>query len=528
MAIVNELVTILSYKSGAGSAAALKAFSDGVDKVKKSFAAASAALVTFQAAVTAATFAASNRALSLEKMAQATGLGVEQLQKYEYAAESVGASSQAVTNDLQNLYKTMSSPIPGELNQTLLMLGINVRDAGNNMRSVNDIFADLSDTFVNMGQQEAIQWASKLGISKDTLILLRQGKAGIHDLMLEADALGAVIPEEAIAQGASFRKQLNSLTFALKGLGSQILLTAAPALERLIGGFKSFIIANKEFIRLSLGDIVNGMSDGFSKFGDSLKKVWSAITALIKPLTDIVTPMDKFQAASGLTRGVLASLLLLFAPFIAKTVAIGAAIGAVALIVDDFIGYLNGEDSAIGKIIESIQKWIDKHPLIKEAVQGVKDMFNDLLNVAKSVYSWFLDNKIKIGFYLDEAAQAVLSAIEWLYNVGKNGGENVAEFAIGFAKNNKSMGDYVDLVAKGAGYIANPGSIFVPDLYKTDIPKSEINNLSTATTNNNINNSRNTINISGLNQSELARVQQNTGAPTSQLMNPGGFGAIHQ
>lgn len=235
MAVVDELVTLLSFKTSPGTEKAIKSIKDGIATLKSEVTKWAAAATAAGAATSAFLLSASDKAIELQKLSQSTNLSTDSLQQWQYAAEAVGASSAAVTSDLESLLKTMSSPIPGELNMELMMLGVSVHNASGQLRGADEVLKDVGDKLNKMSSARAVQWAERVGISNDTLMLLKQGRQGLSELFEEAQLVGAIIPEDAINRGAELSKSIKTLKTVFQALGNSIALSFAPNLKKSCG-----------------------------------------------------------------------------------------------------------------------------------------------------------------------------------------------------------------------------------------------------------------------------------------------------
>lgn len=390
MAVVDELVTILGIKLAADALGKLNTFKEGIAGVTKTLAGLG---VIVTGAATAAGFfikGVVDEAAELDKLSQKTGISTDALQEWQYAAQKSGVDAKAVTNDLVNLQKTMSSPIPGQFNATMAMFGVSARDASGKLKTTDQLLGDMAGKFQNMSQQKAAQWASKLGISDDTLLLLRQGKDGIEALRKEAHKLGGVIPSESIKKAAEFKKQLAELQFALKGITSQVAIATLPAISKLVQGFKDFIESNREWISLGLEALMGGIVNGFERFFAVVKQVFSAFGPLADTIQQFLPEMDGVELVTHLVTGALTGLLVILSPLLIKIAAVGAAVVAASIVFEDFFTYLEGGDSVIGSLFDAFaERWPDLFAAIQKVGSFIKDNIIVVLEVAWDVVKAF-------------------------------------------------------------------------------------------------------------------------------------------
>lgn len=455
MAVVDELVTLLSFKTSPGTEKAIKSIKDGISTLKSEVTKWAAAATAAGAATSAFLLSASDKAIELQKLSQSTNLSTDSLQQWQYAAEAVGASSAAVTSDLESLLKTMSSPIPGELNMELMMLGVSVRNASGQLRGADEVLKDVGDKLNKMGAAESVQWAERVGISNDTLMLLKQGRQGLSELFEEAQLVGAIIPEDAINRGAELSKSIKTLKTVFQALGNSIALSFAPNLKKVVDNFKQFLINNADFVRQGLGVTIDGVSRGFGRFWDILVKIKDGFVALLQPMQPFLKNMDAVKVVAGLVTGALAGFLALMAPAIIQFAAVGAAIAGVSLVIEDFITWLQGGESVIGDIVNAFSNWMDKFPELKEDLKSVGQVFADVFNAIPGLIDKCIDKIEDMFPVINKILSGLGKVIDFVYEGAKTAGETLTEGAL------KVFGGYE---GQGARENARRGEKILPQL----------------------------------------------------------------
>lgn len=455
MAVVDELVTLLSFKTSPGTEKAIKSIKDGIDTLKSEVTKWAAAATAAGAATSAFLLSASDKAIELQKLSQSTNLSTDSLQQWQYAAEAVGASSAAVTSDLESLLKTMSSPIPGELNMELMMLGVSVHNASGQLRGADEVLKDVGDKLNKMSSARAVQWAERVGISNDTLMLLKQGRQGLSELFEEAQLVGAIIPEDAINRGAELSKSIKTLKTVFQALGNSIALSFAPNLKKVVDNFKQFLINNADFVRQGLGVTIDGVSRGFGRFWDILVKIKDGFVALLQPMQPFLKNMDAVKVVAGLVTGALAGFLALMAPAIIQFAAVGAAIAGVSLVIEDFITWLQGGESVIGDIVNAFSNWMDKFPELKEDLKSVGQVFADVFNAIPSLIDKCIEKIEDMFPVINKILSGLGKVIDFVYEGAKTAGETLTEGAL------KVFGGYE---GQGARENARRGEKILPQL----------------------------------------------------------------
>ena len=455
MAVVDELVTLLSFKTSPGTEKAIKSIKDGISTLKSEVTKWAAAATAAGAATSAFLLSASDKAIELQKLSQSTNLSTDSLQQWQYAAEAVGASSAAVTSDLESLLKTMSSPIPGELNMELMMLGVSVHNASGQLRGADEVLKDVGDKLNKMSSARAVQWAERVGISNDTLMLLKQGRQGLSELFEEAQLVGAIIPEDAINRGAELSKSIKTLKTVFQALGNSIALSFAPNLKKVVDNFKQFLINNADFVRQGLGITIDGVSRGFGRVWDILVKIKDGFVALLQPMQPFLKNMDAVKVVAGLVTGALAGFLALMAPAIMQFAAVGAAIAGVSLVIEDFITWLEGGESVIGDIVNAFSNWMDKFPELKEDLKSVGQVFADVFNAIPGLIDKCIDKIEDMFPVINKILSGLGKVVDFVYEGAKTAGETLTDGVL------KVFGGYE---GQGARENARRGEKILPQL----------------------------------------------------------------
>lgn len=386
MAAADELVTILGVEVSKETMQNLSSFKAGIDNVVGKLNTLALVAGGFMAAAGFFIKGVMDDAKALEVMSEKSGLSTDSLQEWQYAADKAGVSAQAVQGDLANLNKTMSSPIPGEFNMNFAMLGVSVRDANGALKSSDDLLGDVAAKMSGMSRQEAIQWGSKIGVSDDTVLLLRQGKEGLEALRKEAHDVGAIIPSEALKRSEEFRKSLVAMQGAMRGVASIVAIATMPALQRIVESFTSWIQENRKWIALNTEAFMQGFVNALERVYKALQRVGEFFKPVIDKLGEFALSTDRTEQFTHLLTGALLALGIIFAPFLAKLALVSAAFAAISYVVEDVFTYMEGGDSVIGRLQSAFEaafpQWAD---LLKTIAGIVKDLFLGALEVGWAV-----------------------------------------------------------------------------------------------------------------------------------------------
>lgn len=367
MAVVDELVTVLSTVLGDGSEKAVDTYKKGLEGVVATVKEATKRFAMAATGLTAFVAGAVNSAASIQKVSETTGVSTDALQEWAYAAKSVGVSSSAVESDLAKMQK-----------QALW--------TGRSLES-------WADTFKGMSAPQANMWGDAIGISPDTVRLLREGREGIAALRKEAHAVGAVISPEDLKRAAQLKTSVMSLTTQLRAFGTTIAIGTLPMIDKLVTSFKEWLNVNKEWVASNITKFLENLGRVFNELWEDGKKLVDWFKETLGPIGDFGKKLWEATDWAKLLKGALVLLVAYFAPAIA---AFGLAVGAVIALsaaFEDFIAFLEGKDSIIGRLVDGFQ---EKFPNLANLLKNVVVVAFELVTKTAGVM-WELLQKIASG-----------------------------------------------------------------------------------------------------------------------------------
>lgn len=367
MAVVDELVTVLSTVLGDGSEKAVDTYKKGLEGVVATVKEATKRFAMAATGLTAFVAGAVNSAASIQKVSETTGVSTDALQEWAYAAKSVGVSASAVESDLAKMQK-----------QAMW--------TGRSLES-------WADTFKGMSAPQANMWGDAIGISPDTVRLLREGREGIAALRKEAHAVGAVISPEDLKRAAQLKTSVMSLTTQLRAFGTTIAIGTLPMIDKLVTSFKEWLNVNKEWVASNITKFLENLGRVFNELWEDGKKLVDWFKETLGPIGDFGKKLWEATDWAKLLKGALVLLVAYFAPAIA---AFGLAVGAVIALsaaFEDFIAFLEGKDSIIGRLVDSFQ---EKFPNLANLLKNVVVVAFKLVTKTAGVM-WELLQKIASG-----------------------------------------------------------------------------------------------------------------------------------
>ena len=278
---------------------------------------------------------------NLRQVSRTTNQSIEDFQRWSYAIEYSGGNVAAFQSTFESLSKQIRQA-PFTHNSTFLRglseLGISVHNANGQIKSMSDLLLGLSGRLGGMSEGKAFLIGQRLGLDDDTIRLLREGKDAVQSYLDKTKEDG-IIQKQNLEIYERLRKARVELSKSWSELSIKIGNVILPIITKLVDGLTSvaeWISENSGFIQHTL-ELLGWIASGI--------------------------------AGVTLAIGLLVNSLKLL-----KMGLWGLGIGAIILLWDDFMTYLEGGDSVIGRVINKFKEWGKS---IKENLRPVLEWLKD-------------------------------------------------------------------------------------------------------------------------------------------------------
>lgn len=324
----------------------------------------------------------------IKQLSAVTGEAADQIYKLGKVAEVNGSSSQAAQASIEGLSRVIGEAAAGigRGAKSFEQYGLSAKKANGDVKTSSEMLGEISDKMKKMGEQEQIAMLAKLGIDGSMIQLLRLGNDELREQIELADKLTLGVGNAENAEtAAAFKDNMTQLTQVFTAMGEYLSLRIAPAISRIIERFTKWFSENNDLIKA----ILNGFGRVFSFLFELAGAIDNVVSNTIGWRTVIYT---LGAALLWLSR----RMLLAFATNPITLVL--AAISAVFLLVDDFIGYLEGNETALGefwKPFKSALLWV------KTTWQNFVDNFTvDPIGSTLSLVTNMIELPFKLGLAL--------------------------------------------------------------------------------------------------------------------------------
>ena len=275
------------------------------------------------------------------KFADSVGISFDALQELQFATEREGGSLQSLQSSLLALSQRAGEAFRGmgEGVQVFGILGVEVTDFNGDLKSADVLLGDISDQFKNFGKTQQIEFAQKLGISPDLLLLMQKGSENLNDLRLKARSFG-LISEQTARNSEKFQDSLTDLKFTIRAVFTNIAGDLLPVVVDLADKLRDLFQKNKDIIKQKIAKSVKFITSAIkllTKNAKLLLKIASSIIALkvmafagsmVIGMHSVVTSLIGLNTSLAATDGIMSAMSI-------KVGLIIAVFIALALVWDD-------------------------------------------------------------------------------------------------------------------------------------------------------------------------------------------------
>ena len=407
--VIDELVTVLGIELDPKAKKGIDTVSKGLDNITSMAKWASAALIAAGSAISYFAKENAEAAANIHKLSELSNIASDTIQELGYAAIVAGGSSKSLEGDLLALTKSMSSPIPGEFNNALFMMGVEIKKSSGQLKTADEILMDVADKFKNMSSREQVQWASKLGISDDTIYMLRLGRTEIDRLRNQAKNLPIIVDEKSLKMAREFTIQAGLMKKMISGLGQSLAAAAGPVMTQMVKDFSEFIKLNKTWIQTKIVNFVEGIVKGFRQFGNIISEVRDYIYKAFPGMNGLIDKLTSTQFIADFVTVTLIALTAALAIGEAAWVALVGAIGGVAAVARKIPDLFDSMKEKTSNFADEFQR---KYPNIVRFMGELRDILEAIsrlsFNVLMESIKLIADNFKIIFDYVEKISSKML------------------------------------------------------------------------------------------------------------------------
>lgn len=314
----------------------------------------------------------------LDFLANKAGVAVEKLQMLGNAAKRYGGTTEGIAGTLENLRNQYQSLIMGEggggLEQAAFKYGVGISSDPEKM------LENVAKRMETM-RSDAAKWdlANTLGIDEATTRLLMQGQKAYNEELKKA-AKYKLYTKEDIERMREYRQLSLDIRMSIDSIFGSIARMLLPAITAVSKVIKTI----SEWIREHEGAV----------------KIVATVTAIVTSIFLLVSALKILKLALNLisSHPIVAIVIL--------------AITTIIALIQDFIVFMQGGESIIGKILEKMGVNTDKlRENIKNFFNNIKEWIKQALDWLKSLGGKFADLAQKIKSIWDSLPDPIKKLI---------------------------------------------------------------------------------------------------------------------
>ena len=287
-------------------------------KFKENATALAAVVAGFGTALYGSAKSVAEYADNINTMSNNTGVAVESLQKLEYASDYIDVPLETMTDAMKRVAKNIDDAgnSSTETGQAFSRLGINVRGAGGEFKSTEDIFYETIDALgriENQTDRDNIAMTLFGKNAQDLAGAIDAGSKGLKEYGEQAERLGLVMNAEEIQKANEFQDAIDGLSDSFNALKNNVGLKVIPILT----GFFETIASIPQPILTTITIIVGLITTIvlLTKTVNSTMKAAEGISGLIAKFTSVqADPLAaKITGITLLIIGLVAAITALIA-----------------------------------------------------------------------------------------------------------------------------------------------------------------------------------------------------------------------
>lgn len=418
----NGIIGALRVVLGADTAALEKGLKDArgsLDKfssnLKGAGVAMAAALTTAFVGIGLAVKGTINEADKLYKMSQSIGVPIEELSKLKHAADLSGVSLESLSKGISRLNRNTLEAAQGLQTpiRAFEVLGIAFRNADGSLKTVSQMLPELAEKFSKMrdGPEKTALAMQLLGRAGAELIpMLNLGKAGLQEMMEEAEALGIVIDQRTGAAAEAFNDNLRRMRLVFDGIVVKVTAEMLPA-----------------FLKFSQVMVDAAKNSGLLK--QAAEVIVSALQFMVKETLLTVVAFRQFYVETAAIFQGLIDIGGLFKRIFSKDFWLGGKAQ-----VDEFVKEANRIGKAVAQAFEESRKMGEgAKAFIDQFYKGANDAADDLAKkppALKNEVPVIQGNKDALDKYIDSLRKRNASMQADLQTIGLTEGAHARLKAI--------------------------------------------------------------------------------------------------
>jgi phage-related protein len=395
--VIDSFLVALGFQTDTSGAEEYKKSLESVEKTVATVMGAAAAAAGIIGWAVHKAAASMGELYSFAELNEVSARSMEALGKI--AVENDG-SLEGMKSTVQSLNKVIGEAALGlgRGAMTFEKLNMSAKNADGSVKNVDDILSEVADKMQGLSRQEQLALGAKLGIDPQFVKVLAQGSENLKQLREEAELFNP-FKEGDYELADKVDKLFIKASKSVGVFAKQIAVSMFPVIKQMLEGYLAWFKEFRKGGAENFGKVLKVIVAVLQTMWDWTVRVITAVKNFISWLTEFKIVvwasyaaltafvaiktynffMDAAKGVIGLTRTLLAfNATALFIPIL-----IGAIIIAVALLIDEFVNFKEGNESFLGDLVKDYPQLLDVINKISDGVNAViswvTNLFNELL-----------------------------------------------------------------------------------------------------------------------------------------------------
>lgn len=335
----------------------------------------------------------------LVRTSEALGIAIGDLDAFGKAAERAGGDAQGARDSLTDMAEALGEALSDKESgraKAFKALGVSITDTNGKAKDGLTGILDLAGAVEKLDKSAAVFKIKELGITDNrTVELILKGRKELERMLAVQKAQG-VVTKEAAERARVFNENLYALRGATSNASNSFLDSLIPALTKVITWLTKVV-------------------EWATEHKDVIVGFFIAIAGIVAAVY-----LPAMIAAAAATLAATWPLLAIIAT-------IGLVAAAFALVYEDVMNFIDGNNSLIGQIFE-------KYPLVKDVVMGIVDAFKFLGEVVAQVFSSLVTGFKQVIDFVSRGVSQIkngVSSVSGFFGVGEGVAQNQAALPSG-------------------------------------------------------------------------------------------------
>ncbi len=349
-----------------GDTAGALAFNSAVTALSTSFESAKIAIDLAYKALDRFIGEAIRGVVTLTNFNQQTDLSILKLQQWQVAGSiaNIGQSAEETTQSIANLQSNLAQIKLGGGNVApFQLLGIDIYG-----KDAFQILDEVREQIQGLDSATAVNLIEQMGLTPNFINVLRLSKEEFQQINKEF-----FINKDQQSSILKLGTTINQLKIKIQMLTFQAVAKLAPYLETVLVKFLKWLEANAPSI-VKFVEVLIKLTVGLVT---SLAKVGEMIYKIVKGIGDFFVAVMGAKAAITSLIVLAGALIIAFAPIELTALAIGAALLALYLVLDDIATWMRGGQSLFGGVYDWIAGIADKVGSVISKIKILKDLIGE-------------------------------------------------------------------------------------------------------------------------------------------------------